>query len=225
MNSSSFFLVHGPSTPRGLVFAFLAFSIPALRAADGESRTGDNSFIGISDCAAASRPAAEGILRPERPLNDAPDHRWDEPGTRIHFRCDSRYVAVRPGDGCPCGDRFRNSVGVVRIDERGSPDRGFSGALYPLFNYIDALRSAAPSLADPNLHLVEGTELIPAAPGLFDGATPGPADAGFSIMAHRLAEKGATPLPERKNEESAPRLSRLPRQPSSRGGTAAPFLN
>lgn len=78
-----------------------------------------------------------------------------------------------------------------------SPGWRPADAKFPLDAYREALRSVARSATDKNLHLVEGTELIPSDPALFDHASFGPVDAGFAIMAQRLAEKYAALLPPR----------------------------
>ncbi|MFA7344095.1 MAG: GDSL-type esterase/lipase family protein [Terrimicrobiaceae bacterium] len=64
-----------------------------------------------------------------------------------------------------------------------------SGMITDLDSYRQILRDLVASRNDPNLHLVEGPDLIDPDPSLFDrGAAVHPNDAGFSMMAERLAE-------------------------------------
>lgn len=58
-----------------------------------------------------------------------------------------------------------------------------------LENYRQVLRDIAAARGDPNLHLIEGTELIDPDLSLFDRVPLHPNDAGFVMMAGRLAQK------------------------------------
>lgn len=58
----------------------------------------------------------------------------------------------------------------------------------PLEAYRQVLRDVVKNAADPNITLVEGPELIDHDPKLFDRVAVHPNDAGFNMMAQRLAK-------------------------------------
>lgn len=64
-----------------------------------------------------------------------------------------------------------------------------AGKIADLEEYRQALRDLVAALKDPNLYLFEGPELIDAVPKLYDQAPIHPNDAGFAMMAERLAQK------------------------------------
>ncbi len=62
------------------------------------------------------------------------------------------------------------------------------GALKPLDDYRQALREAVAEAGDPSIQVVEGPELIDHEQSLFDSVAVHPNDAGFAMMAERLAK-------------------------------------
>jgi len=64
-----------------------------------------------------------------------------------------------------------------------------SGQVNDLETYRQVLRDLVEARNDPNLHLVEGVDLIDPDPLLFDKVAVHPNDEGFAMMAERLAEK------------------------------------
>ncbi|HSI08689.1 MAG TPA: GDSL-type esterase/lipase family protein [Rariglobus sp.] len=64
-----------------------------------------------------------------------------------------------------------------------------AGKVADLEAYRQVLRELVATLKDPHLHLLEGPELIDTDPKLYDQAPIHPSDAGFAMMAERMAQK------------------------------------
>jgi lysophospholipase L1-like esterase len=70
-----------------------------------------------------------------------------------------------------------------------SPSWNPAGRVADLESYRQVVRDIAVARNDPNLHVIEGPDLIDHNPSFFDQIATHPNDAGFAMMAERLAEQ------------------------------------